>query len=41
MIARLYRQYIPADAPIWIKVGVTALGAPSISFEMRVRAIVH
>lgn len=39
-IAKLYRHYMPNHAPIWTEVGVEALGAPQMRFEIRVTAIV-
>lgn len=39
-MARLYRHYMPDHAPIWTELGVTALGAPAMRFEMRVTAVI-
>jgi enamine deaminase RidA (YjgF/YER057c/UK114 family) len=37
-MSRLFRQYMPDNAPIWTQLGVEALGLPEMRIEIRVIA---
>lgn len=39
-MTRLYRHYMPHQAPIWTQTGVEALGLPAMRVEIRVTAII-
>ncbi|MBB3141100.1 RidA family protein [Halomonas organivorans] len=39
-MTRLYRHYMPHQAPIWTQTGVEALGLPTMRVEIRVTAII-
>ena len=38
-MAKLFRHYMPDQAPIWTQLGVEALGLPTMRIEIRVTAI--
>lgn len=38
-ISRLFRHYMPEQAPIWTQTGIEALGLPTMRIEIRVTAI--